>query len=108
MGRCPSTGSKREILPGPPQALHRNHRATGGGERKETGGGEMKPSVSICKVGRVTPCAPQLRLDSRYRKHGVAHPGKARSVISVCSCLILCLVLFSSAAFAHEVRPAYL
>ena len=30
------------------------------------------------------------------------------SVISVCSCLIFFLVLFSSSAFAHEVRPAYL
>ena len=30
------------------------------------------------------------------------------SVISVCSCSILFLLLFTSSAFAHEVRPAYL
>ncbi len=79
----------------------------------------MSNALAIFKVGRVTPCAPQIECNSSSGAHGVTRPTNLCSVISVCSCsnpqvlfsflCVLCLLLFNPVSvFAHEVRPAYL
>src|SRR5688572_24155301 len=60
MGQHAADGSQREVLPGTAQALRRDHRTTGDGERSETGGGTKMNAVG--KLERPHPgLLPQER-----------------------------------------------
>src|SRR5688572_24907297 len=93
MDQRPAAGIEGEVFPGIAQALRRDGRETGRCENREKDReGRMRNKTRIL----------EQKITEKTAKYSFP------SVISVCSCSILCLLFVSFSALAHEVRPAYL